>query len=85
MNASLELVEQAFLLRVHPDGGGFGSPFLWCCVVVIRGDTAEIKGAMGAPPAGGRRAIAEALRERGVSRVIWERIRDEKRKVSLGL
>ncbi len=62
------------LLRVHPDGGGYGSPYTFACVVTqIEEGFAEVHLAIRAPTPTEFRAVATALKAAGYSRARWER------------
>jgi hypothetical protein len=73
MTFSIEfLCGHVALVRRHPDGGGFGAPYDWCCTVTADG---EIKGVvtMANFGMGHVRALFAFLREHGYGRVYWER------------
>lgn len=75
---SLEKIDgPAQILRVHPSGKGFGSPFTVACVVVVDGDHATVK-ALSAHKtftSQTRKHIKSALVDIGIVRVSWSRIK----------
>lgn len=80
-NASVEHVNDALVVRVHPNGGTLGDEWIWSCVVVRdpqHPDIAIIKAAPRAATREEREAINRALVPLGYRGVRWERIKNGK-------
>lgn len=76
MSISIEYITA--ILRHHPDGGGFGDPFDFSCVVQIHDKEATIKSANGVFSLTTRTEMEEALRSIGISRVRYVRRGNQK-------
>lgn len=61
-------------LRIHEGQGHWveRSSFNWACAIKLDGNTAELWGALAAPPWAARRAIDELLEKIGVSELGYE-------------
>jgi len=71
MRASLEI--HAGTLRIHPDDGEFGDPYVWACGITMSGGIATLYGAMSAPTPAMIRAARDCLRSYGVKEIRFER------------
>lgn len=60
----------------------YGDPYDLVCTVVVVGDVAEVKGMVGTLDRGRLRDIADRLRSKGCTKVIFERYRKDGTSVS---
>lgn len=70
-----------FLVRAHPAGGGFGTPYDAACVVVADGDAAVVKGWVGPATLAAGRAFHAELRRLGFKRLRYERRKGDRAEV----
>lgn len=83
MPYSLEPLDNAGLLRLHPSGG-YGDPWTWCCVVVRAGNTAFLEGVKEMPAGFRRRELMAFLKADGFTEAAWYRA-DTRRLVTVRL
>lgn len=76
MSISIEYITA--ILRHHPNGGGFGDPFDFSCVVQIHDKEATIKSANGAFSLAVRTEMEEALHSMGINTVRYIRRGNQK-------
>lgn len=72
------------VIRIHPDGGGYGSPWEWACVVHWESpNSVVLLAAQTAPTKEQVEAMRAELLKAGVEHVQWDRRKkpDDKRRV----
>lgn len=69
-----ELNGKAYIIRLHPNGGGYGDPWIWSAVCERDGDTAIIHAAIDSPIEFDE--IRRVLLESGFTKVKWYRIKN---------
>lgn len=73
MKASVQLITDGFAIRVH-EGGGYGDPYVWSCLVTVDQDGVGVIQLVNRRPSPGvKKAVAECLRDLGITEVRWER------------
>lgn len=79
-SASVEIVHDAIIVRIHPNGGALGDPWSWCCVLERDPNdpqTGELKAAPRRPTREELEALITALNEHGIIGVRWRRVRPD--------
>lgn len=78
MPASLHWTEAQ--IRLGSEHGKYGDPYEAILTVQRIGDTAHLSGGCGVMPRKAQRDILCLLKAAGIKRLVWERIKDGKRK-----
>lgn len=76
----ISLEQVSFIVRHHPDGKGFGSPYDFSCVVVVKNETdCILKAGVGKFSKSTGSKISEVLYELGFRNLEFERKEKEKK------
>jgi len=78
MGATLHWTEAQ--IRLGSEHGKYGDPYEAILTVQRIGDTAHLSGGCGVMPRKGQRDILRLLKAAGIKRLVWERIKDGKKK-----
>jgi hypothetical protein len=81
MNDNVSIEAVVSVLRYHPDGGGYGSPSTFSCLMLRMADEVTLYGGSGIYNRDVRREIKRAMLDAGVSKVQFQRITEEAKRI----